>query len=51
MRPTPLAAALKYAREENVPEHTLFIITTNGTENAGIRHSIDKVRNMIERQK
>ena len=41
----------KYAREEDVPEHTLFIITTDGMENASRRHSIDKVKNMIERQK
>ena len=30
----------KYAREEDVPEHTLFIITTDGMENASRRHSI-----------
>ena len=41
----------KYAREEDVPEHTLFIITTDGMENASRRHSIDKVKKMIERQK
>ena len=41
----------KYAREEDVPEHTLFIITTDGMENASRRHSVGKVKNMIERQK
>ena len=41
----------KYGREEDVPAHTLFIITTDGMENASRRHSIDKVKNMIERQK
>ena len=41
----------KYAREEDVPEHTLFIITTDGMENASRRYTADKVRRMIERQK
>lgn len=41
----------KYARPEDVPEHTLFIITTDGMENASHRYSSDKVKNMIERQK
>ena len=41
----------KHAREEDVPEHTLFVITTDGMENASRRHSVGKVKNMIERQK
>ena len=41
----------KYAREEDVPEKTLFIITTDGMENASRLYSYDKVRRMIERQK
>jgi len=41
----------KYAREEDVPEKTLFIITTDGMENASHRYSYDRVRKMIERQK
>lgn len=41
----------KYAREEDRPEHTLFVITTDGMENASRRYSYDKVRQMIERQK
>lgn len=41
----------KYARKEDVPEKTLFIITTDGMENASHRYSYDKVRSMIERQK
>ena len=40
----------KYAREEDVPEHTLFIITTDGMENASVNYSSDKVKKMIERQ-
>ena len=41
----------KYAREEDVPEHTLFVITTDGLENASSRYTADKVRQMIQRQK
>ena len=41
----------KYARKEDVPEKTLFIITTDGMENASHRYTYDKVRSMIERQK
>ena len=41
----------KYARAEDVPEHTLFVITTDGLENASRRYSADKVRRMIQRQK
>lgn len=41
----------KYAREEDVPEHTLFVITTDGMENASRRYDSETVKNMIERQK
>lgn len=41
----------KYARKEDVPEKTLFIITTDGMENASHRYTYDKVRHMIDRQK
>ena len=41
----------KYARPEDVPEHTLFIITTDGMENASRRYSAHQVRRMIQRQK
>ncbi len=41
----------KYARKEDVPEKTLFIITTDGMENASYRYTYEKVRHMIERQK
>lgn len=41
----------KYARAEDVPEHTLFVITTDGMENASHRYSSEKVKKMIERQK
>ncbi len=41
----------KYAREEDVPEHTLFIITTDGMENASRRYTAEKVKAMIEKEK
>lgn len=41
----------KYARQEDVPERTLFIITTDGMENASRYYTYDQVRSMIERQK
>ncbi len=41
----------KYAREEDRPEHTIFIITTDGMENASHRYSSDEVKKMVERQK
>lgn len=41
----------KYARSEDVPEHTLFVITTDGMENASRRYLAQKVKEMIGRQK
>ena len=41
----------KYAREEDRPEKTLFIITTDGMENASRHYTYDKVKQMVERQK
>lgn len=41
----------KYARAEDVPEHTMFIITTDGMENASHRYDQSTVKRMIERQK
>lgn len=41
----------KYARPEDVPEHTLFVIITDGMENASRRYTSDEVKKMIERQK
>ena len=41
----------KYTREEDVPEKTLFIITTDGMENSSRQYTYDKVRKMVERQK
>ena len=41
----------KYARREDVPEKTLFIITTDGYENASRRYDYEKVRQMIQHEK
>ena len=41
----------KYARPEDVPEHTMFIITTDGQENASHKYTGEQVKKMIERQK
>ncbi len=41
----------KYAWPEDVPEHTLFVITTDGMENASRRYSARQVKEMIQRQK
>ncbi|MBR0399213.1 MAG: VWA domain-containing protein [Mogibacterium sp.] len=40
----------KYAREEYRPEKTIFVITTDGLENASREYSYDKVKKMVERQ-
>ena len=39
----------KYARPEDRPEKTLFVITTDGMENASRQYSYDRVKMMIER--
>ncbi len=41
----------KYIREEDRPEKTLFVITTDGMENSSRRYSYDKVKKLVERQK
>ena len=41
----------KYARPEDVPEHTVFVITTDGMENASHKFRADQVRSMIQRKK
>lgn len=40
----------KYAREEDRPARTLFVITTDGMENASRRYDAGRVREMIRRQ-
>ena len=41
----------KYAREEDRPQKTLFVITTDGMENASERFSYNEIKNLIEQQK
>ena len=41
----------KYAREEDRPEKTLFVITTDGMENASRRYTYDRVKAMIQHEK
>lgn len=41
----------KYARREDIPEHTVFVIITDGYENASRRYSAEQVKHMVERQK
>ena len=40
----------KYARNEDVPEHTIFVITTDGMENASCEYDSERVKQMIRRQ-
>ena len=46
-----IANVHKYAREEDRPEKTLFIITTDGMENASRCYTYDKVKRMVEKEK
>ena len=41
----------KYARKEDVPEHTMFVIITDGYENASHKYTSDEVKKMIEQKK
>ena len=41
----------KYARPEDVPAHTLFVITTDGLENASRRYGSAEVKKLVERKK
>ena len=41
----------KYAREEDRPEKTIFVITTDGLENASREYTYERVKKMVERQK
>lgn len=40
----------KYAREEDLPEKTVFVITTDGEENSSREFTYRKVKELIERQ-
>ena len=41
----------RYIREEDKPEKTLFVITTDGMENASRKYSYENVKNLIENRK
>ena len=41
----------KYAREEDVPEKTIFVITTDGMENASHQYDLSTVKRMVEQEK
>lgn len=41
----------KYARPEDVPEHTMFVITTDGLENASRCYNSSDIKRMIEQKK
>lgn len=46
-----IARIHKYARPEDVPEHTVFVITTDGMENASFRYTADQVRALVAHEK
>ena len=41
----------KYARKEDIPAHTMFVITTDGMENASQRYDLQTLKAMIEEKK
>lgn len=46
-----IAMIHKYAKPEDRPKKTLFVIITDGYENASHRYNYDKVRAMIKKEK
>lgn len=46
-----IETARRYARPYDIPGRTLFVITTDGMENASTRYSLREVRQMIEKAK
>ena len=45
-----IANVHKYAREEDRPAKTIFVITTDGMENASRQYSYDKVQRMVKHE-
>lgn len=41
----------KYAREEDVPEHTIFVIATDGMENASRHFTVEEIKAKIEKRR
>jgi len=48
---TKISSIHKYARPEDVPATTMFVITTDGLENASKEYSSEQVKRMIEDKK
>ena len=46
-----VASIHRYARPEDVPEHTMFVIMTDGLENASHRYTGDEIRKRVEHEK
>ena len=46
-----IAMCHRYAKAGDVPQKTLFVITTDGMENSSTEYSYGKVKQMIEREK
>ena len=46
-----IATIHRYAREEDRPEKTIFVITTDGLENASREYSYERVKKMVEHEK
>ena len=46
-----IAGIHKYARPEDVPAHTMFVITTDGMENASRRYTYKEIKKLIGKQK
>ncbi len=40
----------KYAREEDIPSKTIFVITTDGMENASRNYSYEKIKKLVKKQ-
>lgn len=40
----------KYAREDDRPEKTIFVITTDGQESASSEYSYEKIQKLVKRQ-
>ncbi len=48
---THISGIHKYSRNEDVPEKTMFVITTDGMENASVKFTSDMVKKMINEKK
>lgn len=48
---TKMLMDIKMSQEDEKPDKVIFVITTDGYENASCEYSIERVRNLIENQK